>query len=180
MARSGTTVFTHVLNQHYKINVFHNVYNYENDMIFSKNVDAMENVVVQFKSRRVAFKRPWSESMADFFVEHMPNAHYLAMLKPFDMINKSWQKSTWTKDLWGEDDKIRRNKYDKHLKFLQDFPLKLKIIDYPNFVKQTNKVMFEVTDFLGLLNYRKINNKFVPIFDISMVKHNGQWDFMKN
>lgn len=179
MARSGTTVFTHVLGQHYKIHVFHNVYNYENDMIFNKKIDAMESVVAQFPSRQVVFKRPWSESMTDFFVEHMPDAHYLAMTKPFDMINKSWQKSSWTKGLWGEDDQVRLDKYDKHLALLRDFPLKLKIIDYPKFVSQPDVVMAEVTEFLGLFNYRKRGDKFIPVFDTSMVKPGGDWAFMK-
>ena len=180
MARSGTTVFTHVLNQHSKVRVFHNVYNYENDMIFNKKVAAMENVVAQFPSRRVVFKRPWSESMTDFFVEHMPDAYYLAMLKPFDMINKSWQNSIWTKGLWGDDEKIRRDKYDKHLALLKEFPLKLKIIDYPKFVSQPEEVMAEVTRFLSILNYRKYGDKFIPVFDVSMVKPDGDWAFMKN
>ena len=180
MARSGTTVFTHVLNQHYKVHLFHNVYNYENDMIFNQKVDAMESVVAQFPSRRVVFKRPWSESMTDFFVEHMPDACYIAMLKPFDMINKSWQKSIWTKGLWGDDEKIRRDKYDEHLALLEEFPLKLKIIDYTKFVSQPDEAMAEVAEFLGLLNYRKYGDKFMPIFDTSMVKPGGDWHFLKN
>lgn len=179
MARSGTTVFTHVLSQHPHIHLFHNVYNYENDMIFNKKIEDMESVVSQFPSRRVIFKRPWSESMTDFFVENMPDAHYLAMSKPFEMINKSWQKSTWTKGLWGDDDEVRRNKYDKHKSLLEEFPLKLKIIDYTKFVSQPDVVMSEVVDYLGLLNYRKVGDKFLPIFDTSMVKSGGDWDFMK-
>ena len=180
MARSGTTVFTHVLGQHYKLHLFHNVYNYENDMIFNKKIENMESVVAQFPSRRVVFKRPWSESMTDFFVEHMPDACYLAMLKPFEMINKSWQKSQWTKGLWGDDDQIRRDKYDKHKALLQEFPLKLKIVDYTKFVSQPDIVMSEVAEFLGILNYRRLGDKFKPIFDTSMVKSGGDWAFMKN
>jgi hypothetical protein len=179
MARSGTTVFTHVLGQHHKLHLFHNVYNYENDMIFNKKIEEMESVVSQFPSCQVVFKRPWSESMTDFFVEHMPDAHYLAMIKPFDMINKSWQKSHWTQGLWGDDDQVRRNKYDKHKSLLEEFPLKLKIIDYTKFVSQPDEVMAEVAGFLGLLNYRKVGPKFIPMFDTSMVKSGGDWSFMK-
>jgi hypothetical protein len=39
--------------------------------------------------------------------------------------------------------------------------------------------MSEVVDYLGLLNYRKVGDKFLPIFDTSMVKSGGDWDFMK-
>ena len=180
MARSGTTVFTHVLNQHPHIHLFHNNANYENDMIFNKKVEEMEEVISQHPSYRVMFKRPWSESMTDFFVEHMPDAYYLATLKPFEMINKSWEKSYWTQGLWGDDDQIRRDKYDKHVALLKNFPLKLKVIDYTKFVSHTDEVMAEVADFLGLLNYRKVGSEFLPIFDTSFVKSGGDWHLMES
>jgi len=46
MARSGTTVFTHVLGQHHKIHIFHNDQNFENDLVFSNKFEEMEDIVV--------------------------------------------------------------------------------------------------------------------------------------
>lgn len=182
MARSGTTVFTHVLSQHYKIYNFHNVYNYENDLIFDKNWQEMEKIVGQWPNKKVLFKRPWSEQLVDFYLEHMPDAHYIAMLKPFEMINKSWQKSHWTRKLWQDTDEERRHKYDHHVSLLDEYrgKVKIKTVDYPKFASQPEQVMDEVCDFLGLLSYRRLGKAFKPAFDTSMVKPGGDWGFLKN
>tara|TARA_Y100000034_G_C6855233_1_gene388556 strand:- start:700 stop:1287 length:588 start_codon:yes stop_codon:yes gene_type:complete len=181
MARSGTTAFTHVLGQHHKIHVFHNVYNYENDLIFNKKSEEMEEIVVnQWPNKRVLFKRPWSESLVDFYMEHMPDAYYIAMIKPFDTINESWKKSVWTRTLWKDTDEERRAKYDHHRELLESYRgVKLKIVDYPKFALEPDRTMKEVCEFLGLLNYRQLADKFKPIFDTSMIRLGGNWDFMK-
>ena len=181
MARSGTTVFTHVLGQHHKIHLFHNVYNYENNFVFNNNWEKMEEVLSQFPSKRVVFKRPWSESLVDFYKEHFPNASYLAMVKPFEMINESWKKSTWTRAIWDHTDEQRKEKYDKHMAFLDSYrDMNFKLVDYTNFVSEPDRVMDSVCQFLGILSYRQIGKVYKPAFDTSFVKPGGDWSFLKN
>jgi len=181
MARSGTTVFTHVLGQHHKICIFHNVHNYENSFVFERRHQRIEKIVSK-SDKRVIFKRPWSESMVGFYLEHMPDAYYIAMLKPFEMINESWKKSTWTDNLWGMTDEERRARFDLHTEYLDHYrgKVKLKTVDYTRFVAKPDETIGEVCDFLGLLNYRRVGKEFKPVFDTSMVRPGGGWSFLGN
>lgn len=176
MARAGTTIFTHVLSQHRKIKLFHNVYNYENDLIFAQKHRAMERIVLENPRHMVLFKRPWSEKLVGFWKENFPNAYYIALLKPFDSINQSWQKSKWTRALHNGDDKRRRRKYDRHRELLDEYAdMKLKIVDYNYFVSDPDKTMKDVSSFLDLKYTRRCGQARCPQFDTSVVKEGGDW-----
>ncbi len=185
MARSGTTVFTHVLSQHPKIFLFHNVYNYENDLLFNLKSEEIQKIILEHPSKFILFKRPWIERIPLFFKEHLPNAYYIYLSKPFSMIQESWSKTSWVdKELRDANLEDKKKFYDEHIQIAKNFPKivgtnNFKMIDYISFIENPQKIMEEVSRFLKLKNYKEVNKQFIPIFDTSMVKKGGSWSFLK-
>jgi hypothetical protein len=180
MARSGTTIFTHVLSQHPSIFLFHNVYNYENNLIFPQKTEEIEEIVASHPGKFVLFKRPWSEKLTNFFKEEMPDATYLYILKNFDDIALSWKRTTWvSEELRNAEIEEKRKHYDEMLAIAKKFPQELntkkfKIVHYNHFVADPKQTMRECCQLIGINFTKKVGQKFEFLFDTSMVKKGGE------
>jgi hypothetical protein len=186
MARSGTTIFTHVLSQHPSIFLYHNVYNYENDLLFSQDAAKIEEIVLSHPNKLVLFKRPWSEKLTSFFKEEMPKAAYFYMLKDFQDISLSWKRTTWVaQHLREASDEEKYEYYQKMLEIGKSFPQvvgthRFRIIHYNDFIKEPQKKIRECCQILQINPTRKVGNKFTSMFNTSMVRLGGNWNSFKS
>lgn len=172
MAHSGTTVIAYTLRQHPNIICCINGTEanlLENDWLLLRQTEPIQTILNNHPEKKVLLKRPWNEIRHPAWMfREMPDAHYIYCFREFNSICKSWSKSTSLVDKHVRlgCPEYKREFYDECLLKGQNFCSKVNsfIIDNDDFIKDSNKVITDVSKFIGLEQYD---------FDTSKVVDNG-------
>jgi hypothetical protein len=163
MAHSGTTILAYVMSQHPKIVLHTNgpshgsvvLESYSLHRRHKYDVKLIQQFVAAHPNNYCLFKQPHSEIAPDWFARVMPDAHYYCMMRPFDEIVHSWNRSRRENHLWLRKPHLQKDVYNLYHKAALEFQEKsgvkhFRIINLPDLRNDPAGVMALVAADLGI------------------------------
>lgn len=178
MVHSGTTILTHILQQHPSVTLGLEPggnepnWSLENRWTVLGESEPIQDLLKA--NDRVLLKSIWySWWSPDFLVSECQSAKFLCINKPFGLIRESWTKATSLADddlrIGGED--FQQKAYDAITNASVDFGKKVpafKQVDYTDLLTNPEATILEVSNWLGL-----------PQFDFDLSQVSSDIDIKK-